>query len=80
MCLRAKPPMLKLEKKKEVEKTMMFEEEKINMELHLADIVHRQKMKAYADKLKMKKIKNHICDMENRLHYALASFLNKPYE
>ena len=45
----------------------------MKMELHLADIVHRQKMKAEADKLKMKKIKKYDWDMENRLHYALAA-------
>ena len=51
----------------------MFEEEKMKMDLYLADIVHRQKMKAEADKLKMKKIKKYARDMENRLHYALAA-------
>jgi hypothetical protein len=37
----------------------MFEEEKIKIELCLADIFHRQKIKAEERKLKMKKIKKH---------------------
>ena len=41
------------EKKKTEEKAKNFEEEKMEMELHLADILHKQKGKAEADKEKM---------------------------
>jgi hypothetical protein len=44
----------------------MFEEENMKMELQLKDIVHKQKMKAELDKLKIKKIKKYAPEMENR--------------
>jgi hypothetical protein len=50
-------------------------EEKMKMKLELVDIVHRQKMKAEPDKLKMKEIKKYARDMENILHYALATIV-----
>jgi hypothetical protein len=51
----------------------MFEEENMKMELQLKDIVHKQKIKADLDKLKIKKIKKYAPEMENRPYYALAS-------
>jgi hypothetical protein len=49
-----------------------FEKENVKIEHNLADIIHRQKMKAEEDKLKLNKIKKYTRDMENCLHYALA--------
>jgi hypothetical protein len=46
------------EKKKGEEKAKRFEEEKVKIIHNLADIIHRQKMKAEEDKFKMKMIKN----------------------
>jgi hypothetical protein len=39
-------------------KTKSFGEEKVKIKHNLTAIIHRQKMKAEEDKLKMKKIKN----------------------
>jgi hypothetical protein len=47
--------MLRRRRKQRI-KANMFEEEKMNMELQLADIVHSRKMKVESDKLKMEKI------------------------
>jgi hypothetical protein len=46
------------EKKKPEEKQRVLEKKKVKIEHNLTSIIHRQKMKAEEDKLKMKKIKN----------------------
>jgi hypothetical protein len=59
-------------RRKQRKKAKIFEEEKMKMYLHFANIVHRQDEGRGLDKLKMKTIKKYIRDMENRLHYDLA--------
>ena len=62
-------------KKKAEENAKKFEQEKMEMELHLVDILQKQDEKAEADKEKMKKVDKYIRDKENSLHYALAAFV-----
>jgi hypothetical protein len=47
----------------------------MKMNLRLAAIVDRHKMKTEVDKLKMKKIKKYVQNMENRFHYDLVAIV-----
>ena len=51
----------------------MIQEEKMNMELHLVDIVDDYKIKTDASQTKKKKIKKHVIEKEMHLHYALGA-------
>ena len=60
-------------KKKAEERAKMFEEEKMKLELDMAEFIDGHKKKAHEDRLKMKKIKKIARGKENSLHYALAA-------
>ena len=63
------------EKKKAEEKVKRLEDEKMEMQLQLADLVHDNKRKAEEAKLKLKKIRKYVRDKENHLLYALAALV-----
>ena len=57
------------EKKKTEEKAKRLEDQKMEMELQFADLVHDYKMKADDTKLEMKKIRKYARDKETKLLY-----------
>ena len=49
-----------------------IEEEKMELELYIADIVHDHKIKMDASRLKMRNIRKYAIDKEAWLHYAVG--------
>jgi hypothetical protein len=61
------------QKLKEVVKKL--EEEKMRLELYVADIVHDHKIKMDATRLKIRKIRRYAIDKEAWFHYAVGSIV-----
>ena len=57
------------------EKLKRVEEEKMNLELHVADVVDRHKIQMDAMRLKIKKIRKYAIDNEAWYHYAVGSIV-----
>ena len=49
-----------------------LEEEKMDLELYIADIVHDHKIKMDTTWLKMRKIRRYAIYMETHVHYAVG--------
>ena len=50
-------------------------EEKMQMEIHLADVSHEHKINADATRMKMRKIKRYALGKEICLHYAIDAIV-----
>ena len=57
------------------EKLKRTEEEKMKLELHVADIVDDHKIKMDAMRLKIRKIRKYAIDNEAWYHYAVGSIV-----
>jgi hypothetical protein len=57
------------------EKLKRTEEEKMGLELHVADVVDDHKIKMDAMRLKLKKIRKYVIDKEAWYHYAVGSIV-----
>ena len=53
-----------------------LEEEKMVLELHVADIIHDHKIKMETTRLKIRKIRRYATDKEAWFHYAVGSIVN----
>ena len=52
-----------------------LEEEKMVLELHVADIIHDHKIKMETTRLKIRKIRRYAIDKEAWFHYAVGSIV-----
>ena len=57
------------------EKLKRTEEEKMGLELHVADVVDDHKIKMDAMRLKLRKIRKYAIDKEAWYHYAVGSIV-----
>ena len=57
------------------EKLKRVEEEKMKLELHVADVVDLQKIQMDAMRLKIRKIRKYAIDKEAWYHYAVGSIV-----
>ena len=57
------------------EKMKRIEEEKMELELHVADVVDDHKIKMDAMRLKIRKIRKYAIDNEAWYHYAVGSIV-----
>ena len=57
------------------EKLKQIEEEKMKLELYLADVVDDHKIKMDAVRLKIRKIRNYAINKEAWYHYAVGSIV-----
>ena len=57
------------------EKIKRIEEEKMTLELYVADVIDDHKMKMNAMRLKLKKIRKYAIDNEAWYHYAVGSIV-----
>ena len=55
------------------QKLKKLEEEKMVLDLYVADVVYDHKMKMDANRLKIRKIRRYAIDKEAWFHYALGS-------
>jgi hypothetical protein len=58
------------------EKIKKIEEEKMILELHVADVVDDHKIKMDAMRLKIRQIRKYAIDTEAWYHYAVGSIVN----
>ena len=57
------------------EKLKRVEEEKMKLELHIADVVDRHKIQMDAMRLKLRKIRKYAIDKEAWYHYVVGSIV-----
>ena len=57
------------------EKLKRIEEEKMKLELYIADVVHDHKIKMDATQLKIRNIRRYAIDKEAWFHYAFGSIV-----
>ena len=57
------------------EKLKKIEEDKMKLELYLADVVDDHKIKMDAMRLKIRKIRNYAINKEARYHYVVGSMV-----
>ena len=58
-----------------MEKIKKIEEEKMILELHVADVIDDHKIKMDAMRLKIRKIRKYAIDSEAWYHYAIGSIV-----